>query len=59
MQQLTVSEIENISGAHGESSYDLGYSFGQGLGQAANFAGYVFGGGAGRDLGSWLYTKLH
>jgi len=50
MEQLTTQELFAISG--GYDIYELGYDIGYGV-------GYVLGGGAGRDLGSWIFYKLH
>lgn len=46
VQALTPIEVEFIHGA--SFAYELGYA-----------VGYVLGGGAGRDLGNWLYDATH
>lgn len=50
MKELTHLEVTQISAGYdiGDLGYDIGYT-----------GAYVLGGGAGRDLGFWLYYITH
>lgn len=50
MKTLNKEEVELVVG--GGIVGELGYSVGYGL-------GYLIGGGAGRDLGNWLYDTFN
>ena len=50
IQPLSVYEVEAVVGAN--AAYEAGYEVG-------NAIAYIVGGGAGRDLGSWLYDVLN
>lgn len=50
MKLLSTKDIKQVVG--GGMMNEIGYKVGYGL-------GYWFGGGAGRDLGNWIYDSLH
>ena len=50
MKILNPNDTKQVVG--GGIMNEMGYNVGYGL-------GYLFGGGAGRDLGNWIYDSLH
>jgi len=50
MRVLQTKDAQLVNG--GGMMNEIGYSVGYGI-------GYVLGGGAGRDLGNWIYDKMH
>lgn len=51
MRQINSEEILSVTGGDAVS-HDAGYGIGYAI-------GYVLGGGAGRDLGYWLYDTIN